>query len=85
MKFPMRNFMFRFFLVVLTAGAATAARPADRPALPADRLPPVYLLFPETSIEGEGWRGLLPIMLFNLAPQAGPISTRTERGQAPTR
>lgn len=71
--------------ILLTAIAAPAATVGDRPeSLPvkttlADRL------FPETAIEGEGWRDLLPIMLFNFHLDAQRPVQRTERGEAGTR
>ena len=55
---------------LLSASVATAA-PLSRGPVPADRQPTlVYQLFPETEIEGEGWRGLLPVMLMNHDAQA---------------
>jgi hypothetical protein len=70
---------------LLTATAAPAAGHGDRPAPLADRVAAVDRLFPETAIEGEGWRGLLPIMLFNLDPGLRIPSVQSERGEAPTR
>lgn len=50
---------------MLSASVANATPLSDRP-LPVDREPTLAdRLFPETDIEGEGWRGLLPVMLMN--------------------
>lgn len=55
-------------LLLLAAQPAFAVR--GRPVLPADKAPPVARLYPEMEIEGEGWRGLLPIMLMNVEQAA---------------
>jgi hypothetical protein len=68
-------------LLFLAADPALADR--GRPQLPVEKAPPVDRLYPELAIEGEGWRGLLPIMLMNVeqaAPPrtAGPTDTSRE-------
>jgi len=51
-------------LLLLIAEPALAV--SGQPRLPAEAQPMVDRLYPEMSIEGEGWRGLLPIMLMNV-------------------
>nr|WP_157034175.1 hypothetical protein [Sphingomonas sp. Y57] len=65
-------------LLLLAAEPALAVR--GRPVLPAEKAPPVARLYPEMEIEGDGWRGLLPIMLMNVeqaarARTAGAVDT----------
>ncbi|KQX17824.1 MULTISPECIES: hypothetical protein [unclassified Sphingomonas] len=64
-----------------------AAQPAlavpGQPRLPVEKSPPVDRIYPELAIEGEGWRGLLPIMLMNVeqatrARTAGAADTSRE-------
>ena len=68
---------------VLSASVAMAAplsnglEPSERPPTLVDRL------FPETPIEGEGWRGLLAIMLMNHDLDARRPVLRTERDAEP--
>ncbi len=70
---------------MLTASAAPAATRTDRPLPRAPSTAQVDRLFPGTSIEGEGWQGLLPIMLFNLQLEAQRPVLRSERSEATTR
>ena len=70
-------------LLVLSAQPALAA--IEQPRLPAEREASVDRLYPELSIEGEGWRGLLPIMLMNVDRAARPQSAGTDRPDIPTR
>ena len=68
-------------LLLLAAEPALAAR--GQTVLPAEKAPPVARLYPEMEIEGEGWRGLLPIMLMNVeqaarARTAGALDSRPE-------
>ncbi len=68
---------------LLFASVATAAPQSgeveltERPPTLVDRL------FPETPIEGEGWRGLLAIMLMNHDLDARRPVLRTERDAEP--
>ncbi|MBO9377831.1 hypothetical protein GG804_13735 [Sphingomonas histidinilytica] len=70
-------------LLLLAAQPALAAR--GQAVLPAEKAPPVARLYPEMEIEGEGWRGLLPIMLMNVeqaarARTAGAVDTPPAQG-----
>ncbi len=57
-------------LLIVAAEPAFAVRgPAQ---LPAEAAPTVDRIYPELAIEGEGWRGLLPIMLMNVQQAARP-------------
>ncbi len=56
---------FLAMALLLSATTAPAAPLGERP-LPAEPRPTLTeRLFPETEIEGEGWRGLLPIFRMN--------------------
>jgi hypothetical protein len=57
-------------LLILAAEPALAARGV--PTLPAETAPAVDRIYPELAIEGEGWRGLLPIMLMNVQQAPRP-------------
>ena len=70
---------------LLTAAVAPASPPGDRP-LPVEAQPTlVDRLFPETRIEGEGWRGLLPIYLMNSMPDARQPLVRAKTRETATR
>ena len=63
----------------LPASVAIAAPPSDQ-LVAGDRQPAlVDRLFPETEIEGEGWRGLLKIMLMNQDLEVRRRVMRSER------
>lgn len=68
-------------LLTLSAQPALAALAVSKkPQLPAERIATVERLYPELDVEGEGWRGLLPIMLMNadrgMDPQSAGADTR---------
>lgn len=65
--------MTRLLAAALLFLAATPALAVPgQPQLPAEKAPPVDRIYPELAIEGEGWRGLLPIMLMNVEQAARP-------------
>jgi hypothetical protein len=70
-------------LLILTATPAFAV--SEQPRLPSERVASVDRLYPELEIEGEGWRGLLPIMLMNADAGAQPRSAGTDTDRAPPR
>lgn len=57
-------------LLLVATQPALAARGV--PTLPAEKAPAVDRIYPELAIEGEGWRGLLPIMLMNVQQASRP-------------
>lgn len=70
---------------LLSAAGASASPRGDRP-LPVEAQPTlVDRLFPETRIEGEGWRGLLPIYLMNSMPDARQPLVRAKTRETATR
>ncbi len=47
---------------------------------------PIDMLYPEISVDDDGWRGLLPIILYNIdelavQPQPGTSARRSERDE----
>jgi hypothetical protein len=66
--------------VLLTLSAQPVLALSEKPQLPAERIATVERLYPELDVEGEGWRGLLPIMLMNadrgMDPQSAGADTR---------
>ncbi|ATE66627.1 hypothetical protein [Rhizorhabdus dicambivorans] len=76
--------MQRFLLPVLIVLSATPAfAVSEQPRMPSERAASVDRLFPELEIEGDGWRGLLPIMLMNRDARLQPRSAGTEPRQTP--
>jgi hypothetical protein len=70
-------------LLVLTAAPAFAT--SEPPRLPVERAKPVDQIFPELDVEGDGWRGLLPIMLMNAEIGSQPRSAGADQREAPAR
>ena len=77
--------------LVVLACAALVASPVlastDRGDLGGALDAPVDMLFPEISVDDDGWRGLLPVILYNVdelanQPQPGAPDKRTERDEA---
>lgn len=65
--------MTRFLVAALLITVATPAFAVrGQVELPAEKAPAVDRIYPELAIEGEGWRGLLPIMLMNVEQAARP-------------
>lgn len=62
-------------LLILSATPAFAV--SERPHLPAEKPPVTDKLYPELDVQGDGWRGLLPIMLMNADADAQPRSAGT--------
>jgi hypothetical protein len=76
--------MIRFCLAALLAlSAHPALAVSEKPQLPAERVAAVDRLYPELDVEGEGWRGLLPIMLMNADRGMQPQSAGADTGQPP--
>lgn len=70
---------------LLTAAVASASPPGDRPLTVEPQPTLVDRLFPETRIEGEGWRGLLPIYLMNTLPDVRQPLVRAKTRETATR
>lgn len=51
--------------VLLMLPASPALAIGVQPRLPAEKAPVTDRLYPELDVQGDGWRGLLPIMLMN--------------------
>lgn len=78
--------MQRFVVTALfLATASPALAVSDRIEAPVERQAMVERLYPETDIEGEGWRGLLPIMLLNANLAARPQSAGADLGTSSAR
>jgi len=75
--------------LLATALLLIAAEPAfalpGQPHLPAERVPAVDRIYPELAIEGDGWRGLLPIMLMNVSQSARPKTAGASDTSSETR
>ena len=77
--------MQSFVAALLLVAASPALAVSDRPEAPVERRATLERVFPETNIEGEGWRGLLPIMLLNADQDARSQSAGGERSRPPAR
>lgn len=62
-------------LLLAAAPALAVTTPVDPTARP--QAAAAERLYPEMEIEGEGWRGLLPIMLMNAELSSRPQSAET--------
>jgi len=62
-------------LLLAAAPALAVTTPVDLTARP--QAAAAERLYPEMEIEGEGWRGLLPIMLMNADLSSRPQSAET--------
>lgn len=78
----MRAVLVASFLIV---AADPALAVTEQPRVPAERPPSIDRLYPELSIEGEGWRGLLPIMLMNVEQTVRRQSAGADSGDRRTR
>lgn len=72
-----------FALLMIAASPAFAA--AEQLRLPNNAVAPVDRIYPEMEIEGDGWRGLLKVMLLNNQMSAQPRSADTTPVETPTR
>jgi len=70
-------------LLILSATPALAV--SERPRLPAERPPVTDKLYPELDVQGDGWRGLLPIIMMNAEAAAQPRSAGADTDAAPER
>lgn len=64
-------------LLLAAAPALAVTMPVDPTARP--QAAAAERLYPEMEIEGEGWRGLLPIMLMNADLSSRPQSAETAK------
>jgi len=78
----MRAILLASFLIL---AAEPALAVTEQPRLPAEKQPTIDRLYPELTIEGEGWRGLLPIMLMNVEQTVRRQSAGADSRDIPTR
>lgn len=81
----MRSFAISAVLAILVPTAAAHAFPSRPPVVLADKPDSIDRLFPEIMAEGDGWRGLLPVMLLNAQEAARRPAIRPDRRQTATR
>ena len=86
MAMAMRSIPSLLALATLLSAAVASASPLGGRPLPVDARPTLAdRLFPETRIEGEGWRGLLPIYLMNNEPDVRRPMVRAKIRETATR
>lgn len=68
-------------LLTIVASPALSATGQLRP--PGDAVAPVDRIYPEMEIEGDGWRGLLKVMLLNSQMTAQPRSADSSPIETP--
>ncbi len=74
-----------FVAALLTIAASPVTAATEQLRLPNDAVAPVDRIYPEMEIEGDGWRGLLKVMLLNNQMSAQPRSADTTPIETPTR
>ena len=71
----MRRFLPAMLLIATASPALAVSEP---PRLPEERVAMADRLYPELDVQGDGWRGLLPIMLMNSDQGIQPRSAGTD-------
>ena len=78
--------------LMILAGTALLASPVlastDKGGIGAALGAPIDMLYPEIAVDDDGWRGLLPVILYNTEelanqPKPGVPDRRSERHEQP--